>query len=270
MSNAAPLPKCAKIRVQFKRGAYRRRDSVRARVKIPVQFKRGPDRRSDSVRGRVRILRIRKKCPKCENLGRRGWAKGFCLVHATMQGLENPDPRRNHDTKGNSISRKKLKLKSTNAKERKPGLGAQKKLKRVKNSKKIDSHGRKLSPFPRNASNPYYWERNKKNKAARVILKVEAARVAKAGEKNGGKKQNGGRKFERFTPRFEKQVPVTTFSPRRWPKQRVAVESDSEFEFGKNCEFKLLKPLAAAFDDELVEPDAEFHSWSDEPQRRSS
>ena len=90
------------------------------------------------------------------------------------------------------------------------------------------------------------------------------------GEKKGGKKQNGGRKFERFTPSFEKQVPVTTFSPRRWPKQRVAVESDSEIEFGKNFEFKLLKPLAAAFDDELVEPDAEFHSWSDELQRRSS
>ena len=132
------------------------------------------------------------------------------------------------------------------------------------------SKSQKLSPFPRNASNPYYWEKNKKNKAVLEILKVKAARVAKAGEKNGGKKQNGGRKFERFTPRFEKQVPVTTFSPRRWPKQRVAVESDSEFEFGKNCEFKLLKPLAAAFDDELVESDAEFHSWSDEPQRRSS
>ena len=126
-----------------------------------------------------------------------------------------------------------------------------------------------LSPFPRNASNPYYWEKSKKNKAVREFLKVKAARVAKAGEKKGGKKQNGGRKFERFTPSFEKEVPVTTFSPRRWPKQRVAVESDSEFEFGKNFELKLLKTLAA-FDDELVESDAEFHSWSDELQRRSS
>ncbi len=69
-------------------------------------------------------------------------------------------------------------------------------------------------------------------------MKVEAARVAKAGEKKGGKKQNGGRKFERFTPSFEKQVPVTNFSPRLWPKQRVAVESDSEFEFGKSFDFK--------------------------------
>ena len=45
------------------------------------------------------------------------------------------------------------------------------------------------------------------------------------------------------------------------------MESDSEFEFGKNFELKLLKPLAAAFDDVLVESDAEFQSWSDEPQR---
>ena len=86
----------------------------------------------------------------------------------------------------------------------------------------------KLSPFPRNASNPYYWEKNKKNKAVREILKVKTAKVAKGSEKKGGKKQNGDRKFERFTPSFEKEVPVTTFSPRRWPKQRVAVESDSE------------------------------------------
>ena len=101
-------------------------------------------------------------------------------------------------------------------------------------------------------------------------MKVKTAKVAKGSEKKGGKKQNGDRKFERFTPSFEKEVPVTTFSPRRWPKQRVAVESDSEFEFGKNFELKLSKTLAAAFDNELVEPDAEFHSWSDELQRRSS
>ena len=100
------------------------------------------------------------------------------------------------------------------------------------------SKSQKLSPFPRNASNPYYWEKNKKNKAVREILKVKAARVAKAGEKKGGKKQ----------------------------KQRVAVGSDSEFEFGKNCEFKLLKP-PTAFEAELqsdVESDAEFRSWPEE------
>jgi hypothetical protein len=176
-----------------------------------------------------------------------------------MWELRDPNPKRTHHSK-------KLKVEDV---MRKLNL-VQKNLKRVKNSKKTDSHGRKLNPFPRNASNPYYWEKSKKNKAVREILKVKAARVAKGGEKKGGKKQNGGRKFERLTPSFEKQVPMTTFSPRRWPKQRVAVESDSEFEFGKNFEFKLLKPLAAAFDDVLAESDAEFHSWSDEPQRRSS
>ena len=72
-------------------------------------------------------------------------------------------------------------------------------------------------------------------------MKVKAARVAKAGEKKGGKKQ----------------------------KQRVAVGSDSEFEFGKNCEFKLLKP-PTAFEAELqsdVESDAEFRSLSEELQK---
>ncbi len=67
----------------------------------------------------------------------------------------------------------------------------------------------------------------------KVKAAMVAARVAKGGEKKGGKQQNGGRKFEdfRFTQSFEKEVHVTTFSPRRWPQQRVSVESDSEFEF---------------------------------------
>ena len=98
---------------------------------IPEAFRRGPDRRSDPIRKRVRI-RIREKltktkrkpCPKCWHDGQRGWAKGFCNIHAKEKGLE--DPRRNHTT-GVIL----LKVKELKVKERKPGMGAQKKLKKA-------------------------------------------------------------------------------------------------------------------------------------------
>jgi hypothetical protein len=89
---------------------------------IPEAFRRGPDRRSDSIRKRVRI-RIREKltkterkpCPKCWRDGQRGWAKGFCKIHAKEKGLE--DHRRNHKKAKEEEKKAKKKKPTTNEKK---------------------------------------------------------------------------------------------------------------------------------------------------------
>ena len=54
---------------------------------------RGPDRRSDLLRKRKRFC----KTPNCDLAPKRGWRKGYCTWHArTQQGLEDPNPKRNH------------------------------------------------------------------------------------------------------------------------------------------------------------------------------
>ena len=111
---------------------------------------RGNDARSDLERSRIRVRvdsRERRLCkhPSCRFHGQRDWRCGFCTQHARAQGLK---PKKTKKLKVR-------KLKKTEAHSGKQGLETE------------------FSPWPKNASNPYYHEKTRNNRVAAKLMKTK-------------------------------------------------------------------------------------------------
>ena len=217
--------------------------------KIPEQFRRGPDRRSNLGRRRQRKGRLCKEDPNCEYVGKTDWRKGFCTRHATAQGFQDPKHKRNHHAEKLKVKdvmvKPKLKLKV------KPKLKLKKaEAARVAARAAMESDSEPdVFPFPPRAedaellcqmhdedlakwqSDPdadifqYPLRAQDKQMLSKLIF-LDSKTKAKAKKKEKPQSQ-----VLRFTPSFDKEVPLITSGPRRWGQQRVAAESDSEFDF---------------------------------------
>ena len=122
---------------------------------------RGNDARSDLERGRLRFRvrvrvdsRERRLCKhtSCRFHGQRDWRCGFCTQHARAQGLK---PKKTKKLKVR-------KLKKTEAHSGKQGLETE------------------FSPWPKNASNPYYHEKTRNNRVAAKLMKTKKTSLKKA------------------------------------------------------------------------------------------
>ena len=119
---------------------------------------RGNDARSDLERSRARVRvdsRVRLRLCKhtsCGFHGKRDWRCGFCTQHARAQGLK---PKKTKKLKVR-------KLKKTEAHSGKRGLETE------------------FSPWPKNASNPYYHEKTRNNRVAAKLMKTKKTSLKKA------------------------------------------------------------------------------------------
>ena len=263
---------------------------------------RGPDRRSNLLRKRFC------KTPNCDLAPKRGWRKGYCTWHArTQQGLEDPNPKRNHHAQKRGAP--------------KPATPSRMESDSEPDSRMESDSQPDVFPFPARAedaellyqmhdeelakwqSDPdadifqYPLRAQDKQMLSKLIF-LDSKTKAKAKKEEKPRSQVLRSTFEKESQAALKLINSKKLKKRQNKETKLkrkdieamdielklmeplaAVDaelagSDAEF-LSWSDEITLHKPVqgyapAAASDDVLAESDAEFRSWSDEPQRRSS
>ena len=130
------------------RGTDARSDLERSRLRFRVRVDSRVRVDRDRVDPRLRLC----KHTSCRFHGRRDWRCGFCTQHARAQGLK---PKKTKKLKVR-------KLKKTEAHSGKQGLETE------------------FSPWPKNASNPYYHEKTRNNRVAAKLMKTKKTSLKKA------------------------------------------------------------------------------------------
>ena len=237
---------------------------------------------------RKRKRRLCKEDPNCEYVGKTDWRKGFCTRHAKAQGFQDPNPKRSHQAKKLKVKdvlrKPKLKLKV------KPKLKLKKaEAARVAARAAMESDSEPdVFPFPPRAedaellcqmhdedlaklqSDPdadifqYPLRAQDKQMLSKLIF-LDSKTKAKAKKKEKPRSQVLRSTFEKESQAALKLINSKKLQKRQKKEQKLK-RKDIE---AMHIEFKPMEPLAAV-EAELAESDAEFRSWSDEPQRRSS
>jgi len=270
------------------------------------EFKRN-DIRNDSIRKRrkrqegVEKDMKRKDClhTGCPKIGQRGWAKGFCCVHAHLHNLINPRKEKHHKKLPVKKAKKLKKLKKLNSKKLKVKdvmmkpklkLKAKPKLKlkkaeaaRVAARAAMESDSEPdVFPFPPRAEDAELFCRMHDEELAKwqsdpdadifqyplraqdkqmlsKLIFLDSKTKAKAKKEEKPRSQVLRSTFEKESQAALKLINSKKLKKRQ-NKETKLKRKDIE---AMDIEFKLMEPLAAV-DAELAESDAEFQPWSDE------